>query len=126
MRRIIKYNTIADISSKILLNLEVLKDQQTQLINDIATIKDSYQGVDSEGIIIQYTKRANNVSEYINCMTEYQKYFEWISGSYKESHEKIRNDLIDIVEPVEETVDPFENFDVETIAEEGEDSIWII
>ena len=126
MRRIISYNSIAETASNMLLQLNILKDQQTQLKKDIETIRDSYQGVDAEGIVIQYTKRANYISEYINYMLEYQRYFEWISGSYKESNDKIRKDLAEIGEPIENEIDPFENFDVEEIAKEGEDSIWVI
>ena len=128
MRRIIKYNSIAETASNMLIELNTLKDQQAQLLKDIDTIRDSYQGIDAEGIITQYTKRVNYLNEYINNMIEYQKYFEWISGSYKESHEKIRKDLVDLVEPVENEIvnDPFANFDVEKMAEEGEKSIWVI
>jgi len=126
MRRIINYGSIAETASNMLSQLNLLKDQQTKLLNDIDVIRDSYKGIDSEGIIIQYKKRVNYLNEYINIMVEYQKYFEWISGSYKDSHEKVRKDLVEIVEPMEEKVDVFENFDIDKIVEEGENSIWVI
>ncbi len=93
MRRTILYDEIGNVSFKLKTEVEKLKTIQSKLLNDIPKINDAYRGSDATLLISKYQERVNSIKSYINVIETYTNYFEWISGSYKDTHEEVVNDL---------------------------------
>ena len=124
MYRLIDFNYIGDTSSELLLLINILREDQSKLLNDIAKLSNCYQGKDAELVIAKYKERATSITGYIEFLEEYQKYFEWLSGSYRSSYQKAQRDIeAEMLQPVDELAD--NSFDIESVVEEGND-IWMI
>ena len=125
MKRIINYKSIGETASYILLQEEILRDLKDRLLIDIEKITDSYKGIDGEKIKLKYNIKVKLIEEYLNVITTYRKYFEWLSGKYRDADEKIINDLNDIfLNPI-----PIENETGNIFGINSEDevsSIWVI
>ena len=93
MKRFINFNAIGETASKLLQLINNLKDEQKQLLTDIDKLEKCYQGKDAEIIITKYKTRTSNISGYIEYLEEYQKYFNYIAGSYKNSYDKAKKDI---------------------------------
>lgn len=93
MRRIIKYSIIGETAINLKKQLEELKKERNKLLIDIDKINDGYKGQDALIIINKYKAKINDINSFIENMEKYQICFEWLSGNYRDSHNKAQNSL---------------------------------
>lgn len=123
MKRIVKYNDIGESSYKILQKLNELEQEKQTLITHIGKINDYYKGSDADDIVAKYNEKIKYIDSYITVIENYQRYFEWLGGRYKESHQKafknmkdlyetadkktetLNTNVIDEIEPIEEVAE---------------------
>ena len=96
MRRIIKFSVMGEKAFKLKQQIEELKQLKMQLLNDINKINESYKGEDATLIIQMYNDKTKEIDSFINIMEKYQICLEWLSGRYRDSHNKAVNTLINI------------------------------
>lgn len=96
MRRIIKFSVMGEKAFKLKQQIEELKQLKMQLLNDINKINESYKGEDATLIIQTYNDKTKEIDSFINIMEKYQICLEWLSGRYRDSHNKAVNTLINI------------------------------
>ena len=123
MKRIIKYNDIGDASYKILQKLNELEIAKQHLITHISQINDYYRSSDADDIVVKYNEKIKYIDSYITVIENYQRYFEWLGGRYKESHQKAfknMKDLSEIVDKKAETLITNEIEEVEPLNEVAE------
>ena len=96
MRRIIKFSVMGEKAFKLKQQIEELKQLKMQLLNDINKINESYKGEDATLIIQMYNDKTKDIDSFINIMEKYQICLEWLSGRYRDSHNKAVNTLINI------------------------------
>ena len=129
MKRIINYRVIGETASYILLQNTLLEDLKSNLEKNILTITDSFKGIDAEKIKLKYQIKVKLIEDYINVINYYQRYFEWLSGRYRDSDEKVAKDLISIIPNSEEGKynSSQESLDIDSFAKmEGLWDIWKI
>ena len=96
MRRIIRFSVMGEKAFKLKQQIEELKQLKMQLLNDINKINESYKGEDATLIIQMYNDKTKEIDSFINIMEKYQICLEWLSGRYRDSHNKAVNTLINI------------------------------
>ena len=112
MRRIIDFDLMAEKAIMLIKQLEELKNEKNQLLIDINKINDSYKGEDATLIVETYYNKTKEIDSFIKIMEKYQLCFEWLSGSYKETHNKTKN-AIEFLESF--LPDDLENLNIESI-----------
>lgn len=93
MKRLVKYNFIGDSSSKMYAKINELNEEIRILNEDISKIEDSYKGKDAEEIISKYRLKIDYIESYLTIISNYQKYFDWLSGRYRDTHQKALKDI---------------------------------
>lgn len=93
MKKRIKYSVIGETASFLKQELEELKSARNQLLLDVNSISDGYKGKDASLIIEKYKEKITNNDTYIQTMENVQIVLEWLSGNYRDSHEKAKGDL---------------------------------
>ncbi len=105
MKKRVKYSVIGETTSFLKQELEELKSARNQLLLDVNSISDGYKGRDASLIIEKYKEKITNNDTYIQTMENVQTILEWLSGNYRDSHERIKSDLesLSSLIPIEET-----------------------
>lgn len=93
MKKRIKYSVIGETSSFLKLELEELRIARNQLLLEVNTISYGYIGRDASLIIEKYKEKIANIDTYIQTIENVQTILDWLSKNYRDSHEKIKNDL---------------------------------
>ena len=103
MKRLVRYDVVKDTAKDIKQKLDFLFETEKKLIEDIEKLKLCYQGKDADIIIEKYKSKSTEITKYRKLLTMYANYFEWISGSYGESHKKLKKDVNEELPELEET-----------------------
>ena len=93
MKKRIKYSVIGETSSFLKLELEELRIARNQLLLEVNTINYGYAGKDASLIIEKYKEKIANIDTYIQTMENVQIILDWLSNNYRDTHEKVKNDL---------------------------------
>ena len=84
MRRLVRFNQMAEITRDIKELVESLKEQKSEIIKNINFISDYYQSNSGEVIKQKYLQKVNDLNLYIETLDRYINWFEKLSGVYKE------------------------------------------
>ena len=93
MQRLIKYEIIREKSEEIKKEIKELKEECKNLILNIEAIRNSYVGKDAEAMISAYINKIYTIKNYLGVIEEYNNYFEWVSGAYKDTKQKAEKNL---------------------------------
>ena len=93
MRRKINFKVIEETASDLKIKVETLKEEQKKIIKDIAQIKDAYIGQDADILINKYNTKVKEMNVYMEVIESYINYFDWLSGNYRDSHNKVTKNL---------------------------------
>ena len=115
MKRVIKYDFISESSSKLQKKIEELIQLKDKLKVDIDKVKLDFQGKDADSIVDAYSAKISMIDKYIVVVAEYQNYFEWLGGNYKDVHSKFKQE----VEVIKEELDSMNGVPTSTIEEGG-------
>ena len=128
MIRTIDFNSIGEASSKLLAQINELKNEQITLLNDIENISASYQGKDAETIISEYKEKASNISGHIEFLEEFHRYLDWLSSSYKDNYDKAHRDVKAELDKIKEETNSFNNEFIQNIKKKAKDgdNKWLI
>ena len=96
MRRKINYKFIEETASNLKTKLELLKEQQKKITKNIAQIKEVYIGQDADILVNKYNDKVKEMNVYIEVIEAYINYFDWLSGNYRDSHDKVTKNLNEI------------------------------
>ena len=114
MRRIIEFSVMEEKAIKLKQQLEELKQEKNQLLADINKINESYKGVDATSIIELYHNKVKDIDRFITMMEKYQICFEWLSGSYRDSHNKAKNaiEFLETSSPIDTNIINLESINI--------------
>ncbi len=93
MRRRIKYSDIGETASFLKRELWELRSARNQLLLDVISISDAYTGRDASLIVEKYKEKITTIDTYIQTMENVQMILEWLSGNYRDSHERAKSNL---------------------------------
>ena len=93
MRKIVKFSKIGEIAEDLKRQIEELKQEKDKLQVDVNKINDGYKGKYATIIIEKYVEKEKEIEMFIKNMERYQIILEWLSGSYRNSHNKAKKGL---------------------------------
>ena len=94
MKRVIKYNYMADNIAFINNMLLELKNTKNRLINNINLIEEYYQGEDGKKIMNTYLNKVTLIDKYIHNIDRYLSYFKWLIGEYRYNQQITNNKML--------------------------------
>jgi hypothetical protein len=105
MKKRIKYSVIGETASFLKQELEELRSARNQLLLDVNTINDEYKGKDATLIIEKYKEKITNIDNYIQAMDNFRIILDWLSGNYRDSHEKAKSNFeaFSSLNPIDDT-----------------------
>ena len=131
MPRIVDTDKIKDVVASINDELNVIKKNQKELLDNIQKIPECYRSKRgasdaSEIIRIKYLNDVNELNTYTNTIDSYIKYFKWLVNNYDDNFNNSKKNFINISGELKMYKDNINNniiFKKENINYEGNEDI---